>query len=221
MYTNIYYMLEHKKAHRHFCQRWVDEFVEIFFQSLFLSRIIGMSSLCSRVMILWNYFVLFTSVHRRFIADKMGEKHNVRWTAWIFTFLVVVSTLLFFTARIRRMGKVMFSVCSHPGEGGCTPVSGSISLLGEGYPSPGQGVSQSWSWCPPPPPPHPGTGYAAGGMPRAVSRRSAFFFVLQMRTRTFMCILIHLKFCWRHLFISLMNLEGIAKLNSNHFKQEN
>ena len=86
----------------------------------------------------------------------------------------------------------MFSVClSVHALGGGTPVPGSFpglwfKVLSGGYPSPGRGgVLQSWSGGYPSPGggrevpqdrgyPPARKGYAAGGMPRAVSRRRTF-----------------------------------------------
>ena len=90
----------------------------------------------------------------------------------------------FITARVRRMGKVMFSVCPPPRE--WVPDLHPIILLlvpcpflgvpksqggtpGQGYPSPGQDwdapqPKQDWGIC-------PGTSYTVGGTPLAASRR--------------------------------------------------
>lgn len=44
--------------------------------------------------------ILFSFENFQSNQDTMGKEHNVRWTAWIPTFLVVVSTLVIFLKNV-------------------------------------------------------------------------------------------------------------------------
>ena len=103
---------------------------------------------------------------------------------------------LIFTARVRRMGQGNASVCSHPGKGypSHLPRLWSQVLSWEALPGPmslwrgkvpqDRSTPRSGLGYPFPPPLPPGTGYAAGGRPRAVSRRRNFLFQVNLFSKT-------------------------------------
>ena len=82
----------------------------------------------------------------------------------------MITFINIFTARIRRMGKVMFSVCSHLGGGGGQSSWGGVSPAG------GEGVSPAGGWVS-----RQGRGSAGGGV-GGVSQQGGGVGVSQDRT---------------------------------------
>lgn len=76
---NIYYMLEHKKLHRHFYQRYG-----------FLNK----KKLQNQILLNSNVLLNFLKIIL-IQTDKMGKKYYTWRAAWISAFVVVVSVAFF------------------------------------------------------------------------------------------------------------------------------